>query len=79
VVYNIFVRSDLSQVYCLYFVVLEGQGFPYILVKLYCLGGMVLLSRFLNLTRLQNINFVSHVFDDSSMILLFPLHIFFIQ
>jgi hypothetical protein len=37
---------------------------------------MVFLLEFLKLISSQNINFVSHVFDDSSLILLFPLHTF---
>jgi hypothetical protein len=44
------------------FLVIGGQGCPQILVKLYWLGGLVLPSEFLNLIKLQNKNFVSHVY-----------------
>jgi hypothetical protein len=44
------------------FYVIGGQGCPQILVDLYWLGGLVFPSEFLKLTRLQNINFVSHVY-----------------
>jgi hypothetical protein len=42
-------------------VVLERQGCPQILVNWYLLGGLVLLSKFLKLIKLQNKNFVSHM------------------
>jgi hypothetical protein len=45
-----------------WFSVIEGQGCPQILVDLYCLGGLVLPSKFLKLTKLQNKKFVSHVY-----------------
>jgi hypothetical protein len=59
VVCDRFVSWDLSQVFFLYFVFLEGQGCPHIFVDLYWLGGMVFPSKFMNLIKLHNINLVS--------------------
>jgi hypothetical protein len=56
--------------------VIGGQGCPQILVILYWLGGLVFPSEFLNLIKLQNINLCLMCIDDSSLILLFLLHIF---
>jgi hypothetical protein len=74
------ISKDLLRFGFLIFMVIGGQGCPHILVDLYWLGGLVFPSEFMKLTRLQNINFVSHIcVDDSSMILLFPLHIFLVN
>jgi hypothetical protein len=56
------ISRDLLRFGFLIFLVIGGQGCPQILVKLYWLGGLVFPSEFLKLTRLQNINFVSHVY-----------------
>jgi hypothetical protein len=58
VVCNRFVSWDLSQVYFADFVVIERTRLSSDFGDLYWLGGLVFPSEFLNLTKLQNINFV---------------------
>jgi hypothetical protein len=49
------------EFYFVDFFVTRGQGCPQILVILYWLGGLVLPSEYLKLTKLQNKKFVSHM------------------